>query len=36
MGHAYVVGGGCDEAVILGVCSSADEHLRDSLMNVHS
>jgi transcriptional regulator with XRE-family HTH domain len=36
MGHAYVVGQGCDEAVILGVSSSADENLQDSLMNVHS
>lgn len=36
MGHAYLVGDGCDEAVLLGVCSSADENLQDSLMNVHS
>ena len=36
MGHAYLVGEGCDEAVILAVCSSADENLQDSLMNVHS
>jgi transcriptional regulator with XRE-family HTH domain len=35
MGHAYVVAPGCDEAVALGVCSSADESLIDSLMNMH-
>jgi len=27
MGHAYVTGEGCDEAVVLGVCSSDDENL---------
>jgi transcriptional regulator with XRE-family HTH domain len=35
MGHAYVVGEGCDEALVLGVCSSADEGLMDSLMSLH-
>jgi transcriptional regulator with XRE-family HTH domain len=35
MGHAYVVGEGCDEAVVLGVCSSADDGLMDSLMSLH-
>jgi len=35
MGHAYVAGDGCDEALVLGVCSSADEALMDSLMNIH-
>ena len=35
MGHAYVVAEGCDEASVLGVCSSADEGLMDSLMNLH-
>lgn len=35
MGHAYVVGEGCDEALVLGVCSSADENLQDSLMSLH-
>ncbi|HZD52046.1 MAG TPA: XRE family transcriptional regulator [Woeseiaceae bacterium] len=35
MGHAYVVAEGFDEAVLLGVCSSADESLMDSLMNLH-
>lgn len=36
MGHAYVVGEGCKEALVLGVCSSADENLMDSLMNLHN
>lgn len=35
MGHAYVVGEGCDEAVVLGVCSSADDGLMNSLMSLH-
>ena len=35
MGHAYVVAEGSDEALILGVCSSADEGLMASLMNLH-
>lgn len=35
MGHAYVVAEGFDEALILGVCSSADEGLMASLMNLH-
>lgn len=35
MGHAYVAAQGCDEAVILGVCSSADEGLMESLMTLH-
>jgi transcriptional regulator with XRE-family HTH domain len=35
MGHAYVVGEGCQEALVLGVCSSADENLMDSLMSLH-
>jgi transcriptional regulator with XRE-family HTH domain len=35
MGHAYVVAEGYDEALILGVCSSADEGLMASLMNLH-
>ncbi|SNT01862.1 helix-turn-helix domain-containing protein [Sphingopyxis indica] len=34
MGHAYVVAEGCDEALVLGVCSSADEGLMDSLMSL--
>ncbi|MXO66738.1 helix-turn-helix domain-containing protein [Altericroceibacterium endophyticum] len=35
MGHAYVTAKDCEEAVVLGVCSSADEGLMDSLMNLH-
>lgn len=35
MGHAYVVAEGCEEATVLGVCSSADESLMSSLMNMH-
>ena len=35
MGHAYLAAEGCDEAVVLGVCSSADEGLQDSLMSLH-
>ncbi|GAB5352779.1 helix-turn-helix domain-containing protein [Qipengyuania sp. 483] len=36
MGHAYVAAAGCDEAVVLGVCSSSDEDLFDSLMRLRS
>ena len=36
MGHAYVAAADCDEAVVLGVCSSPDEGLLDSLMNLRS
>ncbi len=36
MGHAYVVADGCDEALVLSVCSSADEGLMDSLMSLHA
>lgn len=35
MGHAYLVGEGCDEAEIIGVMSSADEELMHSLMTIH-
>jgi len=35
MGHAYVTGEDCDEAVVLAVCSSAEDGLMDSLMNLH-
>lgn len=35
MGHAYVAAEGCDEAVVLGVCSSADLGLMDSLLGLH-
>jgi transcriptional regulator with XRE-family HTH domain len=34
MGHAYVAEG-CDEATVLGICSSADESLMESLMSRH-
>jgi transcriptional regulator with XRE-family HTH domain len=36
MGHAYVVAEGCEEALVLGVCSSADDGLMDSLMSLHN
>lgn len=35
MGHAYVAAEGCEEAAVLGVCSSADEGLMESLLNLH-
>jgi transcriptional regulator with XRE-family HTH domain len=35
MGHAYIVADGCEEATVLGVCSSAEEGLMNSLMNLH-
>jgi transcriptional regulator with XRE-family HTH domain len=35
MGHAYVVAEGYDEALVLAVCSSAEEGLMDSLMSLH-
>lgn len=35
MGHAYLVGEGCDTATVLGVCSAADEDLMNSLMSLH-
>jgi len=35
MGHAYLAADGCDEALLLGVCSSADEQLMESLMTLH-
>src|SRR5450432_956609 len=36
MGHAYIAAEGCDEAVVLAVCSSADESLLESLFSLHS
>ena len=37
MGHAYIAGPECEEAVTLAVMSSADEgDLMDSLMTIHS
>lgn len=35
MGHAYVVAEGFEQALLLGVCSSADDGLMDSLLNLH-
>ena len=35
MGHAYLVADGCDEALVLGVCSSAEDNLMGSLMGIH-
>jgi transcriptional regulator with XRE-family HTH domain len=35
MGHAYLAAEGCDEALVLGVMSSADEELMQSLLNLH-
>lgn len=35
MGHAYLVAEGCEEASIIGVCSSADEGLMSSLISLH-
>ena len=34
MGHAYLTADGCDEATVLGVCSSAEEDLLNSLMKL--
>ena len=35
MGHAYLAADNCDEAEVLGIMSSADEELLQSLMNIH-
>jgi transcriptional regulator with XRE-family HTH domain len=35
MGHAYVTAEGCEEATVLGVCSSTDEGLLESLLSLH-
>lgn len=35
MGHAYIAAEGCEEALLLGVCSSADEQLMESLLTLH-
>ncbi|WP_301183157.1 helix-turn-helix domain-containing protein [Sphingomonas quercus] len=35
MGHAYLAGEGCDEAVVMAVMSSADEDLMAELINLH-
>jgi len=36
MGHAYIAAEGCEEVLLLGVCSSADEQLMESLITLHS
>ncbi len=35
MGHAYLAGEGCDEAVVMAVMASADEDLMSELINLH-
>ena len=35
MGHAYTAAKGCKEAVVLAVCSSADDSLLESLYSLH-
>ncbi|MCW6026490.1 helix-turn-helix domain-containing protein [Stenotrophomonas sp. SRS1] len=35
MGHGYIVDTGCEEAVLLAVCASADEDLMESLITLH-
>lgn len=35
MGHAYLAGEGCREAVVLCVCSSLEEKFMESLLNLH-
>jgi transcriptional regulator with XRE-family HTH domain len=35
MGHAYVTAEDCEEAMVLGVCSSTDESLMESLLSLH-
>lgn len=35
MGHAYLAAEECEIAVVLGVCSSSDESLLNSLMSIH-
>jgi len=35
MGHAYTAADGCDEVLLLGVCSSADDQLMESLLTLH-
>jgi mannose-6-phosphate isomerase-like protein (cupin superfamily) len=36
MGHAYLAAEGCEEALALAVCSSADENLQESLISLHN
>ena len=35
MGHAYLTAEGCDEAEVLGIMSSGDEELMQSLLDLH-
>ena len=35
MGHAYLVGPGCEEASFMAVCSSAEEGLMETLLEAH-
>jgi len=35
MGHAFLVGEGCEEALIVGACSSAEENLMQVLITAH-
>lgn len=35
MGHAYVAAEGCEEAMILGACSSQEEDQMEALLSVH-
>ncbi|MEZ0471776.1 helix-turn-helix domain-containing protein [Luteimonas salinilitoris] len=35
MGHAYIAAADCDEALLLGICSSADEQLLQALLTLH-
>jgi len=35
MGHAYLAADGCEEVLLLGVCSSADEQLMQSLLTLY-
>jgi transcriptional regulator with XRE-family HTH domain len=35
MGHAYLAAEGCEEATMIGVCSSAEEDLMNSLLGLH-
>jgi transcriptional regulator with XRE-family HTH domain len=36
MGHAYLAGPGCDEAMTIATCSSAEDDLMSSLLNLHA
>lgn len=35
MGHAYLTGEGCDEAVVLCTCASGEETMMESLLSLH-